>query len=86
MMLSASDAAKRAVHYVTEMTGKHAESVVGVERTDDGWRISVEVVESHRIPDSADILACYQAEIDGDGELVSYRRIRRYSRGRVERG
>lgn len=85
-MLSASDAAKRAVHHVTEMTGKRAEAVVGVERTDDGWRITVEVVESPRIPDSADILAIYETEVDGDGELVSYRRTRRYSRGRVERG
>ncbi|WP_067472688.1 gas vesicle protein GvpO [Actinomadura hibisca] len=85
-MLTASDAAKRAVHHVTEMTGKEAQSVIGVERTDDGWRITVEVVETRRIPDSADILAVYQTEVDGEGELVSYRRTQRYPRGRVERG
>ena len=85
-MLAASDAAKRAVHHVTEMTGKDAQGVIGVQRTEDGWCITVEVVETRRIPDSADILAVYETEVDGEGELVSYRRTQRYSRGRVERG
>ncbi|MEW2359493.1 gas vesicle protein GvpO [Spirillospora sp. NPDC029432] len=92
-MLSAAEAAKRAVHHVTEMTGRTAESVVGIHRAGngggeegdggDGWCVTVEVVETHRIPDSADILAVYEAEVDGDGELVSYRRVRRYPRGRT---
>ncbi|NKZ09239.1 gas vesicle protein GvpO [Actinomadura latina] len=85
-MMSASEAAKRAAEHVTAMTGRSAESVVGIERTgEDGWRVAVEVVETRRIPDSADILACYDTEVDADGELVAYRRARRYPRGRVER-
>jgi hypothetical protein len=44
----------------------------------------VELVETHRIPDTADILAIYEAELDEHGELVSYRRTRRYLRGRVQ--
>jgi hypothetical protein len=83
-MLTASDAAKMAVHHVTEMTGRAIEGVVGVERADDGWRVSVDVVETQRIPDSADILATYEVEVDADGELASYRRVGRYLRGRVE--
>jgi hypothetical protein len=85
-MMSASEAAKRAVEHVTAMTGRSAESVVGIERAgDDGWRVTVEVVETRRIPDSADILACYDTEVDADGDLVAYRRVRRNTRGRVER-
>src|SRR5690606_16863281 len=85
-MMSASEAAERAAEHVTAMTGRSAECVVGLERAgDDGWRVQVEVVETRRIPDSADILAIYETEIDADGELVGYRRARRYPRGRVER-
>ncbi|GAA4516195.1 hypothetical protein GCM10023191_086850 [Actinoallomurus oryzae] len=84
-MLSASDAAEVAAHHVTEMTGRSVEGVVGVERSDDGWKVTVEVVETQRIPDSADILATYDVEVDKDGELVSYRRVGRYLRGQVER-
>lgn len=84
--MSASEAAKRAVEHVTAMTGRSAESVVGIEHAgEDGWRVTVEVVETRRIPDSADILACYDTEVDADGDLVAYRRVRRYPRGRVER-
>jgi hypothetical protein len=54
-----------------------------VERNDDGWEVGVEVVETHRIPDTADILAVYQLHLDEDGELVSYRRTKRYSRGQT---
>ncbi|GAA2440173.1 hypothetical protein GCM10010191_64640 [Actinomadura vinacea] len=93
-MISAVEAAKRAVHHVTEMTGRDAECVVGAERggRDGGdgqngdWCITVEVVETRRIPDSADILAVYLVEIDDEGELLSYRRLRRYARGRTGQG
>jgi len=85
-MLSASDAAVRAVEHVTELTKRDTEGVVGVERSDDGWRVTVDVVETHRIPDSADIIATYEVGVDADGELVWYRRVGRYLRGQVERG
>lgn len=84
-MLSASDAADTAVYHVTEMTARSAQGVVGIERSDDGWRVTVEIIETQRIPDSADILATYEVEVDADGELVSYRRVGRYLRGQIER-
>jgi hypothetical protein len=40
------------------------------------------VVEDRRIPSSADILATYESTVDPDGELMSFRRVKRYSRGR----
>ena len=80
--LSAAEAGRDGLEQVTELTGKAAESVTGVKRSRDGWLVTVEVVEDHRIPSSTDILATYEAELDDDGELLSYRRVRRYSRGR----
>jgi Gas vesicle synthesis protein GvpO len=80
--LTARQAARAALRQMVELTSKHAESITGVERRKDGWTVSIEVVEDRRIPSSADILATYDAEIDGDGELMSYRRVKRYSRGR----
>ncbi len=80
--LTARQAARAALRQIMELTAKHAESVTGVERKEDGWTVSIEVVEDRRIPSSADILATYETRIDGDGELMSYRRVRRYSRGR----
>ena len=81
--LSAADAARAAVVQLDDLTEHDVEGVVSVERDDDGWRVGLEVVESHRIPDSADILAVYEVRVDDDGELVSYRRGRRYFRGQT---
>ena len=80
--LTARQAARAALRQILELTDKQAESITGVERREDGWTVSIEVVEERRVPSSADILATYETKIDGDGELMSYRRVRRYSRGR----
>jgi hypothetical protein len=84
--LSAAEAGREGLQQVAELTGKDPEGVTGVERSQDGWLVTVDVVEDRRIPSSTDILATYEAEIDADGELLSYRRVRRYSRGLADNG
>ena len=81
--LSAADAARAAMVQIADLIGHDVDGVISVEHTDDGWLVGVEVVESHRIPDSADILASYEVGLDEDGELLSYRRTKRYSRGQT---
>ncbi|MGW2326020.1 gas vesicle protein GvpO [Streptomyces sp. NPDC001700] len=82
---TARTAARSAARQLRDLTGHDPESVTSVERQrDGGWLIGVEVLETHRIPDSTDILAEYRVEVDDEGELVSYRRARRYYRGRSE--
>ncbi len=73
--------AQSAARQLLELTGREAEGVTGLERTDDGWKILVEVVEVRRIPDTTDVLALYEVAVDEDGDLESYRRLRRYTRG-----
>ncbi|MCE0767629.1 gas vesicle protein [Pseudonocardia kujensis] len=77
--------ARRAAEHVGVLTGRHPETVVSVEPRDGDWCVGVEVVETHRIPDSADILAIYEVLVRPDGDLLSYRRVRRYTRGQVDR-
>jgi hypothetical protein len=77
--------ARRAAEHVRVLTGRHPETVVSIEPHDGDWCVGVEVVETHRIPDSADILAIYEVLLTAPGDLISYRRIRRYTRGQVDR-
>lgn len=81
--LSAADAAEAGLRQIAALTGKQPEGVTGVEPTEDGWLISVEVLEDRRVPSSGDILALYEAELDPDGSLLAYRRARRYSRNQA---
>ena len=80
--LTAAKAGQAGLEQITELTGKEPDGVSGVEPLEDGWRVTVEVVEDHRIPSSTDLLATYQIEVDPGGELLAYRRVRRYARGR----
>ncbi|WP_370178661.1 gas vesicle protein GvpO [Rhodococcus wratislaviensis] len=79
--LPAQDIAELAVRDITQLTGKKPLGATSVMPTDDGWTVEVEVVEDRRIPSSTDMLALYEVVLDLDGELLSYRRTRRYSRG-----
>lgn len=81
--LNARKAAATALEQLQELTTRTPESVVGVERFEDGWAVTIEVVESTRIPNTADIMAEYEVKLDGHGEMVSYPRGSRYSRGRA---
>jgi hypothetical protein len=80
--MTAGEAAKAALRQIAALTAKQPEGVTEVQRTEHGWTVGIELVEDQRIPSSADILATYETTIDADGELLSYRRVRRYARGR----
>ena len=84
--LTATEAGQFGLRQIAELTGKDPEGVIGVEPAEDGWLVTVEVIEDRRIPSATDVLASYETEISPDGELVSYRRLRRYSRGRGDDG
>ena len=82
--LSANEAAAAAMQAAKALIGKEPLGVASLEPTDDGWLMGVEVLEHARVPSTQDILGLYEVEIDLDGQLISYRRVRRYSR--VETG
>jgi hypothetical protein len=42
----------------------------------------MEALELQRVPDTVSLLATYTVDIDSDGDLTGYNRVRRYTRGR----
>lgn len=82
--ISAAEAGRYGLRQIVELTGKEPEGVTGVEPSEDGWVVTVEVLEDRRIPSKSDLLSTYETEVDPNGELVSYRRVRRYERGRQD--
>ncbi|RYP83636.1 gas vesicle protein [Nocardioides guangzhouensis] len=79
--LKGPQAAAEGSRQLLELTGKDVEGVTALERTDDGWKVQVEVLELSRIPATTDVLALYELEVDEQGSLDAYRRLRRYVRG-----
>ena len=82
----AHTAAQRAREQLEELLGKPVESVSSLERTHDGWVVALEVVELSRIPESTDVLASYELELDDDLNFRRYQQARRYHRSQAARG
>jgi hypothetical protein len=83
---SAAQLLQGAAKQLTELTGRAPDTVSAIERTDDGWRLEIELVELERIPSTTNILATYEVELDSRGDVVAYRRLRRYFRNAAEEG
>ncbi|MGW7462453.1 gas vesicle protein GvpO [Streptomyces sp. NPDC054797] len=81
----AAAAMRSAAEQLAELLGRFPESVSSLKPTEDGWEAQVEVVELERIPDTTSVMASYRVTLDEEGELVSYERTRRYSRGMIDR-
>lgn len=75
---------KRAAQQFVELTAKQPEGVTGVRKSDTGWSVLLDVVELERVPSTTTVIATYRIEVDEDGELMGYERLRRYVRGAVD--
>ena len=83
--LTGRQAVHEAREQLFELIGRPVEQVLAMERSDDGeWQVLVQVVELERIPNSTDVLGAYRVTLDGDGEVVGYRRVRRYVRSQAD--
>lgn len=75
------EAAERARRGLGGLIEHLVEGVSAVRRVEDGWCVRVDVLEVPRIPDTTSLLATYEVELDSDGNLAQYQRVRRYRRG-----
>jgi hypothetical protein len=56
----------------------------GVRPEEDGWSVLVDVVELERVPSTTSVMATYRVDVDADGALTGYERLRRFTRGSVD--
>jgi Gas vesicle synthesis protein GvpO len=83
--ISARDVVEQVREEFPPLLGRPVEEVLGVQRDDEqGWQVIVQVVELSRIPTSTDVLGAYVVNVDDDGELIGYRRRRRYTRSQTD--
>jgi len=80
----ATETVERARRQLSSLLERPVESVSAFERTQDGWLVTLEVVEVSRIPESTDVLGSYEVELDDDRNLRRYARVRRYIRSQAD--
>lgn len=82
-MATAQKIGQRAKEQLAQLTGLKPETVSALSKDEQGWHVTVDLIELKRIPEATDVLASYQALLDDEGNLLSYQRTRRYYRGEV---
>jgi hypothetical protein len=66
------------------LTGLKAETVSSVQKQGDHWDVTIDMIELHVTPNTRDVLAIYDVQIDPEGTILGYRRMGRYVRSQVE--
>ncbi len=66
---------EKACQTATTLLRKDIDTIIGLNRDEDGWVAEVEVVERKSIPDTQDLLGRYELKFDEEGELLGYRRV-----------
>jgi hypothetical protein len=84
--LSAAELGEAALTTIEELTGYDPEAVTALQWDADSehWTITVDVLELSRVPNTTDVMAAYDVQLDEQGTLRGYRRTRRFLRGAAE--
>ena len=73
--------AERAKEQLAEVTGFSPVAAVGGFKDEEGWHISVDVLEMARLPESTDIIGTYVVSLDPEGNMVKFEKKRARLRG-----
>jgi hypothetical protein len=82
-MTTAPEIAQWAKEQLAQLTGLKPETVSALSKDEEGWHITVDLIELKRIPEATDVLATYEVVLDEAGNMLRYQRTRRYYRGEV---
>ncbi len=82
--MRASEIATVAREELKSLTGLETETVSSVQKQGDHWDVTVDVIELRMTPNSRDVIAVYDVQVDPEGGVMGYRRMGRYVRSQVE--
>ena len=73
--------AEQAKSQLAEVTGLKPVTVTGTFKDEQGWHITLDMLEMSRIPPATDVLGDYDVLVDEDGNMVKFERKRTRLRG-----
>jgi hypothetical protein len=79
-----SEAIESAEKELPRLLHLNLSGVTSASKKEDGWHVTIEMVERHALPDSQDLLGVYDIILDDRGKLMNYERKRVRRRNEVE--
>lgn len=73
--------AERAKQQLAKVTGFSPVAAVGGFKDEEGWHISVDMLEMARLPEATDIIGTYEVLLDQGGNMVKFEKKRARLRG-----
>jgi len=70
------DLIEKAREELSKVTGLELSTTLGAVKEEKGWKITMEMIEKHSIPDQMDIMAVYETILDDDGNMIEFNRKR----------
>ncbi|NQT48283.1 MAG: gas vesicle protein [Chloroflexi bacterium] len=74
MALTTNQAIDQAKKQLSDLVERKPSSVVAVSRDEEGWHVSLEMLEKKSIPDRMDLLARYDVLLDDEGNVMKFNR------------
>lgn len=74
MALGMAEIVEAARSELASLTGLELGSTLFANREGEGWRVTIDVVEKHSLPDGMDILASYDVTLDEGGNVAGFKR------------
>ena len=84
MAKSMYELVEKAREELSSITGLELSTTLGAVKEEKGWKVTIEMVEKHSIPDQMDILAVYEVFLDDDGNVIEFKRARLRKRADTE--
>ena len=79
--MNMTELAERAKSQLAEVTGLKPITVTGSFKDEQGWHITLDMLEMSRIPPATDVLGDYNVLVDDNGDMLKFERKRTRLRG-----
>jgi len=66
---------------MTSITGMPYDTISQFDQAADGWTMVIDMLEHRSVPRTQDLLSSYEVVVDTSGQVTSWRRTGRYTRG-----
>lgn len=62
------------IEQLQSLLGLEVSSVIAASETEEGWQLTIELIERKAVPDTQDLLGTYVVTLDHNGEMTAYER------------
>jgi len=80
-MMDIKKLVERAKSQLAEVTGLKPVTITGTLKDEQGWHVTLDMLEMSRIPPATDLLGDYEVLVDENGNMLKFERQRTRLRG-----